>query len=204
MRKKTKTRRPGCGLFLALTVICLVLAMLMMGRLLVTADPLKRADAIVVLSGGEQARLQEAISLYQEQYADAIILTETGAVLEGWNTRYSSEQRLMLMDAGIPPTAIQVTGKHASSTREEAKLVRTQVANTDVHSLIVVTDPYHTFRTKLIWDDVFKGSGVEINIRPARGSWYKPETWWMTPAGWTNTLNEYAKLAGYLVTHKLE
>jgi uncharacterized SAM-binding protein YcdF (DUF218 family) len=204
MGKKTKTRRPGCGIFLVVTVICLVLAVLLMGRLLVTEDPLKRADAIVILSGGEQDRLQEAINLYQEQYAGAIILTETGAVLEGWNTRYSSEQRLMLMDAGIPPTAIQVTGIHAASTREEAKLVRTLVANTDVQSLIVVTDPYHTFRTKLIWDDVFKGSGVEIIIRPARGSWYKPETWWMTASGWTNTLNEYAKLAGYLVTHSLE
>lgn len=204
MGKKTKTRGPGYGVFLAITVICFLLAVLLMGRLLVTADPLKHADAIVVLSGGEQDRLQEAISLYQEKYSDAIILTETGAMLEGWNTRYSSEQRLFLMDAGIPPTAIQVTGKHASSTREEAKLIRTLVSNTDAHSLIVVTDPYHTFRTKLIWDDVFKGSGIEIIIRPARGSWYKPETWWMTAGGWTNTLNEYAKLAGYLVTHNLE
>jgi uncharacterized SAM-binding protein YcdF (DUF218 family) len=172
-----------------------------MGRILVVADPLEKADAIVVLSGGEPARLQEAIDLYEEQYANAIILTETGAVLQGWNATYSSEQRLILMDAGIPPTAIRVAGKHAASTREEAKLVRAQVANTDTHSLIVVTDPYHTLRTRLIWDDVFKGSDVRIMIRPARGSWYKPETWWMSEAGWTNTLTEFAKLAAYLVTH---
>jgi uncharacterized SAM-binding protein YcdF (DUF218 family) len=175
-----------------------------MGHLLVVADPLKKANAIVVLSGGEDARLQEAISLYLEEYADAVILTETGAVLEGYSATYSSEQRLVLIYAGIPPTAIQVIGKHAASTREEAKLVRTLVANTDAHTLIVVTDPYHTLRTRLIWNDVFKDSGVELIIRPARGSWYKPETWWLSRAGWENTINEYAKLVSYIVTQKLD
>jgi uncharacterized SAM-binding protein YcdF (DUF218 family) len=201
MGKNSKTRRPGCMVFLAVILIVFIIVVLMMGQLLVVADPLEKSDAIVVLSGGEAERMQEAISLYEEKYAEAIILTETGAVLQGYNATYSSEQRLILIDAGIPPTAIQVTGKHAASTREEAKLVRTLVTNTDTHSLIVVTDPYHTLRTRLIWDEVFNDSGVNIIIRPARGSWYRPETWWMTRAGWTNTLNEYAKLAVYLVTH---
>lgn len=201
MGKNSKTRGPGCMIIPAVILFLILTAILMMGRILVVADPLEKSDAIVVLSGGAADRIQEAISLYFENYAEAIILTETGAVLQGWNATYSSEQRLVLIDAGIPRTAIQVTGKHAASTREEAKLVRTLVANTDTHSLIVVTDPYHTLRTRLIWEDVFKGSGVKLIIRPARGSWYKPETWWMTGPGVTNTLNEYAKLAGYLVTH---
>jgi len=207
MDEKQKTRRPGCVSCLAVTLLSTfltVLLMLGMGHLLVVADPLKEANAIVVLSGGEDARLQEAISLYQEEYADVVILTETGAVLEGYDATYSSEQRLALIDAGILPTAIHVVGKHAASTREEAKLIRTQVANTDVHTLIVVTDPYHTLRTRLIWNDVFKDSGVELIVRPARGSWYKAETWWLSSAGWENTINEYAKLASYIVTHKLD
>ncbi len=164
------------------------------------ADTLKKADAIVVLSGGDDSRLQEAISLYQENYADSIILTETGAVLEEFNTTYSREQRLVLINAGIPPTGIQVIGNKAASTREEAKLVRTRVINTDAHTLIVVTDPYHTFRTRIIWKDIFKDSGVDVIIRPARSSWYRPETWWMSAAGWKSTMYEYTKLAGYLVT----
>ena len=131
-----------------------------------------------------------------------IILTETGAVLKGYDAQYSSEQRLTLIDADIPSTAIQVIGKHAASTREEAKLVRTLVANTDIHSLIVVTDPYHTLRTRLIWKDVFRDSGIKIIVRPARGSWYKSTSWWMSTAGWKNTINEYAKLAAYVVTQK--
>ena len=175
-----------------------------MGGLLVVADPIKKADAIVVLSGGESTRIQEAISLYNENYAGTIILTETGAVLQGYSATYSSEQRLALIDAGIPSTAIQITGAHAASTREEAKLVRTQVANTNTHTLIVVTDPYHTLRTRIIWNDVFAGSGINLIVRPARESWYRSTTWWMSADGWRNTMYEYAKLAGYLVTHKLD
>lgn len=168
------------------------------------ADPLNKADAIIVLSGGDDSRLQEAIILYQENFADSIILTETGAVLEEFNTTYSREQRLVLINAGIPPTAIQVIGNKAASTREEAKLVRTRVANTDAHTLIVVTDPYHTLRTRLIWEDIFKDGGVDLIIRPARTSWYQPDTWWMSAAGWKNTMNEYTKLAAYLFTRVLE
>ena len=33
------------------------------------ADPLEKADAIVILSGGDEPRMQEAISLYEEEYA---------------------------------------------------------------------------------------------------------------------------------------
>ncbi len=200
---KQKSRRPGCGsclvisLFFGILTITLVYGV---GRFLTVADPLKKADAIVVLSGGDDSRLQEAITLYQENYADSIILTETGAVLEEFNTTYSREQRLVLINAGIPPTAIQVIGNKAASTREEAKLVRTRVANTDAHTLIVVTDPYHTLRTRLIWEDVFKNSGVDLVIRPARSSWYRPETWWMSVAGWKSTMNELAKLGAYLFT----
>ena len=201
MVAKQKTRKPGCLSCLAFLLFIGVLAAALvygMGRLLTVADPLKKADAIIVLSGGDDSRLQEAITLYQESYADSIILTETGAVLEEFNTTYSREQRLILINAGISPTAIQVIGNKAASTREEAKLVRTRVTNTDVHTLIVVTDPYHTLRTRLIWDDIFKDSGVDLVIRPARSSWYHPENWWMSAAGWKTTLNEFAKLAVYL------
>jgi uncharacterized SAM-binding protein YcdF (DUF218 family) len=207
MQKKAGNRKPGwlsCLVILILLPILVLGIFVVMGAVLVIADPLEKADAIVVLSGGEEVRLQEAISLYQEEYAETIILTETGAKVEGYNAQYSSEQRLYLIYAEIPSSAIQIIGKHAASTREEAKLVRTQTANTNIHTLIVVTDPYHTLRTRMIWKDVFKDSGIKIIVRPARGSWYKSTSWWMSTAGWENTISEYAKLLSYVINQKLE
>jgi len=207
MQKKGGNRKFGrlscLAIFILLPLLALVI-FVVMGAVLVIADPLEKADAIVVLSGGEEVRLQEAISLYKEKYAETIILTETGALVKGYNAQYSGEQRLYLINAEIPSSAIQIIGKHAASTREEAKLVHTQAANTNIHTLIVVTDPYHTLRTRIIWKDVFRDSGIKIIVRPARGSWYKSTSWWMSTAGWENTVSEYAKLLSYVINQKME
>jgi uncharacterized SAM-binding protein YcdF (DUF218 family) len=67
------------------------------------------------------------------------------------------------------------------------------------NSMIVVTDPYHSFRTRLIFREVFRGSGKSIRVRPSSGHWYRSTTWWLSAQGWEATLTEYIKLAGFLV-----
>lgn len=166
------------------------------------ADPLKRADAIVILSGGGDQRMAEAISLYQEKYAGTIILTETGSKVSGFDTDYSFEQRLALMDAGIPPTAILITPEHADSTSEEAKAVLELIGRENTHDLIVVTDSYHTLRTRLIWRDVFKESGINIVVRPGRESWYRSSSWWLSRDGWEATILEYLKLVDFVIINR--
>lgn len=175
-----------------------------MGAVLVVADPLKKADAIVILSGGGEQRMSEAVNLFEENYAGTIILTETGAVLKEYNAEYSKELRLMLWNAGVPLSAIWITPRHAASTRDEAKDVRALVNNKNIHDLIVVTDPYHTLRTRLIWNEVFKDSGVNIIVRPVRNSWYRSTTWWLSIDGWKNTVTEYVKLGSYLINRKMD
>ncbi len=175
-----------------------------MGAVLVVADPLKKADAIVILSGGGEQRMSEAVNLFEENYAGTIILTETGAVLKEYNAEYSKELRFMLWNAGVPLSAIWITPRHAASTRDEAKDVRALVNNKNIHDLIVVTDPYHTLRTRLIWNEVFKDSEVNIIVRPVRNSWYRSTTWWLSIDGWKNTVTEYVKLGSYLINRKMD
>ena len=117
----------------------------------------------------------------KRKYAGTIVLTETGSKVTGFDTLYSFEQRLALMDAGIPPTAILVTAKHVGSTRDEARAVFNLLGNDNTHDIIVVTDSYHTFRTRLLWREVFRESGISVIVRPARGGWYKSTTWWLSP-----------------------
>jgi uncharacterized SAM-binding protein YcdF (DUF218 family) len=175
-----------------------------MGAILVIADPVKKADAVVILSGGDKQRMEEAISLYEEKYAGTIILTETGSKVSGFDTEYSFEQRLALIDAGIPSTAILIAPEHVKSTREEARAVLDLVKNENTHGIIVVTDSYHTLRTRLIWREVFQNSGINIIVRPDRGGWYKSSTWWLSKDGWETTILEYVKLADYILLHKGE
>lgn len=184
--------------------IAIVFLLTAMGGILVVADPLQKADAIVVLSGGDEHRIDEAIRLYQEEYADTIILTETGAFLEEFNAEYSKERQLVLLNAGIPGGAIMITPWNAASTRDEAKDVKALLQSKHPKVLLVVTDPYHTLRTRMIWEEVFEGTETEILVRPVRDSWYSSSTWWLSKAGWKNTVNEYIKLFGYIVQHKVD
>lgn len=184
--------------------IAIVFLLTAMGGILVVADPLQKADAIVVLSGGDEHRIDEAIRLYQEEYADTIILTETGAFLEEFNAEYSKERQLVLLNAGIPGGAIMITPRNAASTRDEAKDVKALLQSKHPKVLLVVTDPYHTLRTRMIWEEVFEGTETEILVRPVRDSWYSSSTWWLSKAGWKNTVNEYIKLFGYIIQHKVD
>ena len=93
--KGNKTNKPGCALktwamalgmapFIALVLIVgallLELVLTALGGILIVSDPIEnKADAVVVLSGGD-GRLEEAARLWKEKQADFIILTETGEV----------------------------------------------------------------------------------------------------------------------------
>jgi uncharacterized SAM-binding protein YcdF (DUF218 family) len=69
----------------------------------------------------------------------------------------------------------------------------------DFSNLIVVTDPYHTFRTRLIFRSVFRGSGIKVMVHPISGHWYDSATWFLTPSGWRDTLFEYFKTIGFFL-----
>ncbi len=86
---------------------------------------------------------QEAIKVGPREYADTVILTETGAFLEEFNAEYSKEQRLVLLDVGIPSGAIMITPR-TPPTAHEAKDVLSVTQSMRPSKLIVVTDPYHT------------------------------------------------------------
>lgn len=65
-------------------------------------------------------------------------------------------------------------------------------------SVIVVTEPYHTQRARMIFRDVFRGSGKVVCVHPVLSHWYRSGTWFLSLDGWQLTINEYVKMAGYL------
>ena len=186
------------GLGLVIIALSLEIVFWAMGGLLIIEDPLEPSDAIVALSGGED-RIAEAARLYQDKYARTVILTETGEFLPEWNVNYSTLLIAEAVRLGIPSGAITVTEEAATSTLDEARIVRDLMANRGFKSCIVVTDPFHTFRTRLIFRDVFEGSGISVAVKPVTGHWYKSRSWWLTSQGRTATIQEYAKLFAYLL-----
>jgi len=176
------------GLFLALRAA---------GAYLIVASNLESANAIVVLSGGDESRMQEALRLYNEGYSKLIILTETGNYAEGYSHLHSFDMRIQLLNNGVPSGNILITDRVVDNTQEEVQAVKTLLTNRHLESCIVVTDPYHTRRAFKIFSDVFTDSGIKVSIQPVRGHWYNSRTWFLKLDGWRFTVLEYLKLMAY-------
>ncbi len=209
---KTKTnansngKGAGCRLFTGLlAALALIFLGVFIGEALLTgvagflivADPLEPADAVIVLSGGQLDRLQEAAQIYHDRDAQMLILTETGEQLSGYDQPYLFYMELEALNLDIPSGAILLTEEHAADTLEEARAVLKLMKREGMHSGIVVTDPYHTRRTRLIFQNVFRGDDIRISVRPVRNSWYRSATWWTSTRGWEATIQEYTRLLAY-------
>ena len=169
-----------------------------MGGLLIVADPLQKGSAVAVLSGNETDRLKETLRILQEGYAPLVVITETEMTEDGSNSMSTIDKVIAARGMGIASEAILVTNQVTSSTRDEALAVLEVAQQRKFKSVIVVTDPYHCFRTRVLFRGIFKGSGIYVVVRPVRDHWYRSTTWWLTGKGRRATFSEYAKLFFFL------
>ena len=112
----------------------------------------KKSDAIVILGAAQyngvptdvlQARIDRAAQVYRQGYAGRIITV--GANAKGDNFTEASTSKRSLIQMGIPKRAISAIpeGRDTlSSTLAYVSYLRSQ----SLHSIIIVTDPYHCYR----------------------------------------------------------
>ena len=166
------------------------------GAFLITGDPLEKADAVVVLGGGDDLRVHTGVDLVLDRYGSVLVLTEPGELEPGAGLG-SQVFRSVAIESGLSPNAILVTEQVASSTAEEAQAVLALMAERGFRSVIVVTEPYHTQRTRLIFRRAFAGSEYSVRIYPVQGHWFRSNTWFLSADGWGHALREYGKLLVY-------
>ncbi len=187
----------GLILIAILALFGLYFVLLGAGGLLIIADPLEKSDAVVALSGGSGDRIDEAIRIYLDKQAEYIVFTHPEREGGGWQS-HLMDMKLQAIDKGVPITGLLVTDEHGNSTYEEAKAIRRYLEPLKFKRILIVTDPYHTFRTRLIFREVFEDSSIQVRVRPVRGSWYRSTNWWTSAEGWRLTVSEYAKIAAFL------
>lgn len=175
----------------------LLVGLCLAGEFLVHADPLQRAGALVLLSGGGTERLDTAARLMRERYAELLLLTDTSRSMPGGMLE-AQYMRLEAVRKGVSPAQIQLT-EPVESTRDEANMVRAYMQLHQITDCIVVTDPYHTRRTRMIFRDAMREAGISVWVVPSSGHWYHANNWFLSLRGWQVTLSEYAKLAYYIV-----
>ena len=200
MKKTSKIALGGCSILVILVGIAGIL-FIFAGVFLVRKDTLKNSEALVILSGGGEERLEAGASLYHDGKVRRIILTETDELQTGSSTSITSINYDALASRyGIDKSKIYKTKKTSSSTYEEAQAVLILMKQKEWKTLIIVTDNFHSRRTGMIFDKIFRGSGIKLSVQPVnvQNNWYDPLKWWKDSESRDVTVLEYIKIFYFL------
>jgi uncharacterized SAM-binding protein YcdF (DUF218 family) len=190
-------KRAAQKMFGALLIIIAIIVTLQqvwlpwLGYALVINDRLQKADMIVVLGGGNGDRERTGARLYKEGYAPLVVTTgEPLKIPSIDDTPFAKFSADYLKKLGVPEAAI-LQLPESTSTCDDARLTL-GVLPSGAKRIIVVSDPFHTRRSQLIFNGRFKNQ-VEVIMVAASPSWFDPSRWWMRESGIIAVGSEYLK-----------
>jgi uncharacterized SAM-binding protein YcdF (DUF218 family) len=198
------------ALFTSLVLVFLWFAAWGAAKLLIVNAPLAHADVIMIMAGSAayKERTQRAAELYREGRAPKIILTDDNQQ-GGWesdeqrNIPYQELAGRTLRRLGVPHAAIELVPGPVSSTYEESLLLRNYAEANGLHSVLVVTSPYHSRRALWTLRKNFSNTAITIGLEAAPPGWQSPSpaTWWLHLRGWPLVAGEYVKLIYYRLSY---
>jgi len=163
-----------------------------LGYALVINDPLQKADVIIVLGGGNGDRERTGARLYKEGYAPLVVTTgEPLKIPSIDDTPFAKFSAAYLVKLGVPETAI-LQFPQSTSTCDDARFTQASLP-AETKRIIVVSDPFHTRRSQMIFNGRLKNQ-VEVIMVAASPSWFDPSRWWMRENGMIAVGSEYLKL----------
>ena len=145
---------------------------------LVRAEPLTRADAVVVLTGDRSGdRMAEGIRLYEKGFGAYIVFW--GGQLY-WKYNYADLLLGQLKESGIGSGQVAYSTRAIipySSEGEARENIRT-LKSRGAKSFILVTSNYHTARAGRIYDRLARENGMAVIVHPADDSLVHIHDWW--------------------------
>lgn len=145
---------------------------------LVAADPLAKADVIVLLEGDGTSRLAKCAELYKTGYAPVICFSG-GADNKAYGSYPFKEYIPLLEKLGLKASDFVLEQK-SQHTQQQAVEVLNLMENKGWSRLILVASHYHQYRAFL----TFLAEGLKrrkcpiiYNAPATHLSWFKPEPW---------------------------
>jgi len=93
------------------------------------------------------ARVDHAVSLYKNHYAPKILMS--GGTDKESNVNEAETMKKIAIEAGVPEADI-ILEKESTSTYENFTLSQKIIKELGLHSVIIVTEPYHNARAELV------------------------------------------------------
>jgi uncharacterized SAM-binding protein YcdF (DUF218 family) len=137
-----------------------------------TQDGVQQAGAIIVLGAAQydgtpspvfQARLDHAADLYDAGYARVVVVTGGGR--PGDRTTEASAADRYLQSRGVRPEHLRLEVAGTNSW-EQLAATRRFLLKEGIDEVLLVSDPYHSYRINAIADEV----GLEAHVSPTPDS----------------------------------
>jgi uncharacterized SAM-binding protein YcdF (DUF218 family) len=149
----------------------------------------RRIDAIIV-HGGNPARTLYGVELYQQ-----------GLAPELWHTGYASgEARVtaMIVDRTVPRQAFRYLA--TTSTWSDGTQIAAAIRNRKLHSVLIVTDWWHSRRALCATRQQLQGYDVAIAFAPSPAP-AGPADWWRDSETRGLVLSELVKFGYYALAY---
>ena len=179
--KTLKLRLFGLSIFL-LAIFALV-AFRRAGRWLVLDEPLSKADAIFVLSGGLPYRAEEGRKVFAAGYAPEVWVSRPESAtsrMEKLGVHFVGEEeynREILVHQGVPEAAIHILPEIVINTEQEVDEAAQEMRRQRKTKIIIVTSPQHTRRVKALWKTLV-GNNLSMSVHAAHDDPFDADHWW--------------------------
>ena len=205
--ERKKSRTLWCGVVLLASILLVGFAYVPILRevasFLIIEDSLEPAAAIVPLGGQIPFREIEAARLYHAGWAPLVVIVpgarrEEERALHDLQIEVSEPWELsreVLLQQGVPASAILVPKEDAEGTLEELQVVHRALGSNNA-PVILVTSKFHTRRTRLTWDHVTASRSRAI-VRSASRDPFNPGRWWRERRFILSVVREYLGLINY-------
>jgi uncharacterized SAM-binding protein YcdF (DUF218 family) len=163
---------------------------------LIVEDPLQKADALVILSGGGFDRGNEAVKIMKAGYVNKAICTGGNPVIElkvfNIDTLESDMTAANLRRQGIPDSNI-VELRNGTSTKEESQLIANYCHVHAIKKVMILSSKLHTRRVQEVFKPKLKKQNIEVIVRGAPNSQFDELKWWQDENGLIAVNNEWLK-----------
>jgi uncharacterized SAM-binding protein YcdF (DUF218 family) len=164
----------------------------------------QQADYVMVLNGGEGSRPFAAAALFKAGLAPHVLVAKTyitPKAADGLVPPYHELNRRVLLNRGVPATAITLLPGAAATTFDEARALAIFLAERPHARVLVVTNDYHARRSRWIFARTLADRAGQIELVSAPSDDLPKDGWWQDEEGFVAVLSEYLKLAFYVVRY---
>jgi hypothetical protein len=169
-------------------------------ELWIVSDTVTHGDAAVVLGGGLGVRPFVAADLYRQGIVSKIVVSQVAEerfVDMGVIPGHTEINRKILLQSGVPDTAIETFGIANKNTAEEAASLKDWADRNASSVLIIPTEIFSARRVRWIFRHEFSDKSIRIEVPSFEPERYSRAEWWKTEDGMITFQNEVLKYIYY-------